>query len=147
MLQDETSVGLDPVSLPRPLSPALRIYVLFLFVAVMVTVTELVALWIAAPPFRRSRQANDAGYLQRLRTARASVKQWMGFTLLGWCFVASVDLYRISGRLLAAKTSSAISILWAIRDFSVGPELAFLVALFLFVVQWHLHDRITRLNR
>ena len=142
MLQDESSIGWDPLSIPRPLSPVLRVYALFLLVTVIVVMAKLVTLWIAAPPFRLSLQANNPEYLQRLRTVRVSVKQWMVCTLLVWGFVASVDLFQVSSRLLAAKMRGAVLILFAIRDFSVGPEMAFLVALFLFLAQWHLLNRI-----
>jgi hypothetical protein len=113
-----------------------------LLVTAIVAMVKLVPLWIAAPPFLLSRQANNPEYLQRLRTVRVSVKQWMVCTLLVWGFVASVDLFQVSSRLLAAKGAGTVLILFAIRNFSAGPEMAFLVALFLFLAQWHLLNRI-----
>lgn len=119
---------------------------LFLLVTVIVTTTRLVRLWLAAPPFWLSRQANNPNYLQRLRTKRASIKQWMICALLAWGFVASVELFQASDRLLETKSLGAFSILLAIRNFAVDLELASFVILFLFLVQWHLFKRVERLS-
>jgi len=147
VLQDDSTVGWDPISLPPNISPSLRCYVLFLFVAVVVVIAKLVTLWIAAPPFRLSRQARNPDFLQCLRRARRSIQQWLLCTLLGWGFVASIDLFEASGRLLVAKPRDVSLILFAVRNFSVGPEMASLVALLLFLAQWHLLNRIERLGK
>lgn len=147
MVQDDSSVGWDPALLPPSLSPIVRIYALFLFVAIVATVGRVLALWIAAPPFRLSRKANDHDYLQQLRTVYVNFKQWMICTLLACAFVASVELYQVSTRLLEAKVSGTVLILFEIRRFSLIPEMASFVALFLFLAQWHLLNRIGRLGK
>ena len=146
MMQDE-SVGWDPALLPPSLSPLVRIYALFLFVTAVATMGRLVALWIAAPPFRLSRKANNPDYLQELRTAYVNLKQWMVCILLACAFVASFELYQTSNRLLQAKASGPVVIFSPIRNFVVIPEMASFVALFLFLVQWHLLTRIRRLDK
>jgi len=142
VLQDESTVGWDPISLPPHISPSLRCYILFLSVAVVVVITKLVPLWIAAPPFRLLRQANNPDFLQRLRRARRSIQQWLLCTLLAWGLVASIDLFEASGRLLVAKPRDISLILFVVRGFLVGPEMASLVALLFFLAQWHLLNRI-----
>ena len=147
MLQDDSTVGWDPISLPPHISPSLRCYILFLFVAVVVVIAKLVPLWIAAPPFRLFRQANNPDFLQRLRRARRSIQQWLLCTLLAWGLVASIDLFEASGRLLVAKPRDISLILFVVRGFLVGPEMASLVALLFFLAQWHLLNRIERLGK
>ena len=145
MPQDESAVGWDPVSLPPHVSPSLRLYILFLLVAVIVTIAKLVTLWIAAPPFRLARQASNPNYLRRLQRARVSIQQWLVCTLLGWALVASVELFETSGRLLVAKPRNPSFLLFAVRDFSLGAETAWLIAILLFLAQWHLLNRVESL--
>jgi hypothetical protein len=145
MLQDESSIGWDPIYLPPHISPVLRIYTLFVLIAVIVTMARLIGFWIAAPPFRLSRVTNNPDYVRRLRIAHMSVKQWMICTLLAGGFVAAMDLYQISRRLLEAQPRNPIVALLAIRDFLVIPEMALLAAFFLFLAQWHLLNRTERL--
>ena len=146
MLQDDSSVGWDPLVIPPHISPSLKIYVLFLVIAVIAATTRLISLWIAAPPFWLSRQANNPTCLQRLRAERAKLKQWLVCTLLGWGVVASIELFQASTR-LEAKVNGIGSTLFAIRDFSMHAEMASVTALFLFLVQWHLLNRIERLSQ
>lgn len=145
MLQDDASVGWDPLVIPPHLSAPVRIYVLFLLVTVIATMVRLISLWIAAPPFWLSRQANNPDYLYRLRTECAKNKQWMIGTLLGWGVVTSIELFHATTRLLEVKLVGTSPILFAIRDFASLAEAASMVALFLFLVQWHLMNRIERL--
>lgn len=56
MFQDESTVGWDPIALRAYISPSRKLYMLFLLVAVIVTIAKLVTLWIAAPPFKRVTQ-------------------------------------------------------------------------------------------
>lgn len=140
-MQDESTVGWDPIALRPYISPSRKLYMLFLLVAVIVTIARLVRLWIAAPPFRLARQASNPNYLQRLRRARGGIQQWLVCTLLGWALVASVELVEISGWLLAAPRYTSF-LFFAVRDFSVGAEMASLVAIFLCVAQWHLLNRV-----
>lgn len=147
MLQDDSAVGWDPLSLPPHISPSARLYVLFLLVAVIGTIAKLVALWMSAPPFWLSRQKNNPDYLQRLQRARISIQQWLVCTLLGLGFVVSVDLFETSGRLLVTKPRDTSLILLAVRNLSVTPEMCWFVALFLFLAQWHLLNRIERLRK
>jgi hypothetical protein len=70
----------------------------------------------------------------------------MGFALLGWGLVASTDAYQACNHLLSAKAIGTTLILLEIRDSSAHLSLALLVALFLFLTQWHLQNRIERLS-
>ena len=147
MLQDDSSIGWDPLEFHPYVSLSLRIYAFFAVIAVIVTTTRLISLWIAAPPFWLSRQAHNPDYLRRLRTESDSVKQWMICTLLGWGGVASIELVHTSTRLVVAMVYGTSTILFAIRDFSMHAELASVIALFLFLVRWHLLNRIDRLDK
>jgi hypothetical protein len=70
MLQDDSPVVWDSIYVHRDPSTAVKVYVLFSLVAILVTATRLIALWMAAPPFRLSRQAINPAYLRQLQASR-----------------------------------------------------------------------------
>ncbi len=147
MQGDESAIGWDPMYIHREPSTALKIYVLFLLIAFVVTMTRMIAVWIAAPPFRLARQASNPAYLQRLQASRSSAKQWLGCTLLGWGILASTSVTHACDVLLQSKAAGTAALLWAIKDFSVSLSLGLFVALFLFLLQWHLHNRLEHLRK
>lgn len=145
MLQDDLSVGWDPALLrPQP-SLFARLYVLFLLVAIVLTIARLVRLWIAAPPFLLSRQIKNPDYLQKLWMTRVSIMQWTICICLACGLVGSTEIFRVLDRLALRPDTAAI--LFAIRDLSVVPAIAASVALFLFLAQWHLLNRMGRFGK
>jgi uncharacterized membrane protein len=145
-MQDEP-IGWDLTAIHPEPSTALKIYVLFSLLAILAAITRLVTLWIAAPPFRLSRQANNSAYSAQLSTASHSLKQWIGCALLAGGFVVCTDFYQACNHLLMAKTLNSTPILFAVRNSLPGLGLALLVALLLFLAQWHLLNRIEHLRK
>ncbi len=146
MQGDEQAIGWDPILIYREPSTAFKIYVLFTLVAFLVVVTRLIRVWIAVPPFRLRRQANNPAYLKRLQASRASLKQWMGCTLVAWATLASTTVTRTCDVLLESRATGMAAFVWAIKDLSTSLSLGSFVALFLFLAQWHLHNRIELLR-
>jgi len=110
----------------RTPSTSMKIYVLFLFLACIVTSVKLVRIWRAAPPFRLSRQASSPAYLELLETSSSSLKQWIGSTFLGWGIFASITLTDVCSRLLDDKRIGSALILFIIQGvntFQSGPPI------------------------
>jgi hypothetical protein len=143
MLQE--SVGWDPQNLIREPSTSFKIYLLFLILVCGATIIKLARIWRAAPPFRPSRRANDPVYLKLLRTSSRSLSQWIGCTFLGWGILTSTTLYDVCNGMMNEKTTGRVVILLVIRDFSTALSMVLWVALFVFLVRWHVVARIEHL--
>jgi hypothetical protein len=143
MLQE--SVGWDPQHLIREPSTSFKVYVLFLMVVCGATSIKLIRIWRAAPPFRPSRRVNDPNYLKLLRTSCRSLSHWIGCTFLGWGILAATTLYDFCNGMMMEKTTERAVILFMLRDFSTALSMALWVALFVFMVRWHVTARIERL--
>jgi hypothetical protein len=144
MLQESPTWDLRYID--RPLSTSMKMYVLFLFVVCILASVKLVRVWRAAPPFRLSRKAGSPAYLQSLETSSISLRQWIGSTFLAWGICASVSLYDVCNRLLESKGSIGSFVILFIQDFSTTLTMALLVVLFLYLVRWHMLERIERLR-
>jgi hypothetical protein len=144
MFQDGSSIQFEPMFIDGHPEPTVKIYVLVFLIALAVMLVRLLALWIAAPPFRLSRQAKNPGFIDKMQAMRASMKQWMGCMLLGSAFVACTQLVQSCDRLLASNATNA-GLVYAVRDIAVSINLGLFAALLLFLAQWHLHRRIERL--
>jgi hypothetical protein len=143
MLQE--SMNWDPRYIDAELSTGMKIYILFLFVVCIITSIRLIRVWRAAPPFRLSRQAGNPAYLRLLQASGTSLKQWIGFTFFAWGVLASVSLHDFCEGLLGEKRTARAVLLLAIQDFSATLTMALLVVLFLFLVRWHVLERIEHL--
>lgn len=130
----------------RTPSTIMEIYMLFLFLACIVTSVKLVRIWRAAPPFRPPRQGGRSAYLELLETSSSSLKQWLGSTFLAWGIFASITLTDVCSRLLDDKRIGSSLLLFIIPDFSTTLTMALLAALFLFLVRWHMLNRIEHLR-
>jgi hypothetical protein len=144
MLQESSTWDLRYIS--REPSNSMKYYVVFLFAVCILAGVKLVRVWRAAPPFRLSRNAGSAAFLHSLETSSTSLRQWMGLTLLAWGIFASVSLYDGCNRILDPKSTGSFLILFVIQDFSTTLTMALLVALFLYLVRWHMLKRIERLR-
>jgi hypothetical protein len=130
----------------RTPSTIMEIYMLFLFLACIVTSVKLVRIWRAVPPFRLRRQASSPAYVELLESSSSSLKQWLGSTFLAWGIFASITLTDVCSRLLYDKRIGSSLLLFIIPDFSTTLTMALLVALFVFLVRWHMLKRIEHLR-
>jgi|ERR1700738_309223 len=144
MLQESSKWDLR--QLPRENLTSMRIFILFLFSACVVTSVKLIRVWIPAPPFRLSPQAGSSRYLQSLKIASDSLKQWIEITFLGRGIVAVINLTEVCSRLLDDKMTGRFVVLFGIRDFSVTLTMTLVVVLFLFLARWHILRRIEKLR-
>jgi hypothetical protein len=147
MLQESATTSWDMRTMYYAPSTRYKLYMLFLLVVCVATGIKLVRLWIAAPPFRLSRQAHNPAYLQQLEYARNSLKQWMAVTLLVWGIFTSVSVYDVCNRLLDQKAFGGLLLISIIADFSTVLILCLVVVLFTLFVRWHLMKRIERLHK
>ncbi len=128
-------------------STALKIYILFLFVVWIVTSVKLIRIWRMAGPFRAQRQRENPAYESLLQSSAASLKRWIRFTGFGWGIFASKSIYDFCDRLLDQKTVGSLVVVFFVRDLSTALTMALLVALFAFLVQWHIGRRIENLAK
>jgi hypothetical protein len=146
MQQGLDSIGWPDYFYPHP-SAAMKLYILFSLVAIVAAITRLAALWITAPPFIASRQANNPLYLKRLQEACSSLTQWMGCTLLGGAVVAASDLHQACRHLQESKATSPTLILYRLDYLGESLTLVLGEALLIFLMRWHLLLRIEHLVR
>jgi len=125
----------------------LRLYLLFLLVACIVTSFKLVRLWITAPPFQLKRQAGNTVYFHRLEHARTSLKQWMTLTLVIWGIFTSLSTSDMCNGLLAQKTYGSTLFIYILGEFSTALTLCLVVVLFMLLVRWYLMKRMEQLHR
>jgi len=149
MLQD--SVTWDVRAMIREPGPTLKVYILFLLVVWITASVKVVRVWLAAPPFRLSRQRGNPAYLAQLQTLSASLTQWIGCTFLACGIVVSAGLYDVRNRLLdEALNGKAVAksiMLFYLGDFASVLSMAIWVALSLFLVRWHMLWRIEQLSK
>lgn len=143
MLQE--SVTWDPQMIVEP-STGQKIYVLFLVVVCVVTIIKLMRVWRVALPFRLSTQANNPSYLKLLRICHRSLCQWFGCIFLAWAILSSTAIYNLCHGMLSEKVTGRTVILFAIRDFFTSLSMALWVVLFVFLIRWHVSNRIERLR-
>ena|SRR5713226_3853482 len=138
----QESVSWDPQNMIREPFIRFQIYLVFLIVVCGTTIIKLAKIWWAAPPFRSSRRANDPVYLKLLLTSGRSLSQWIGCTFLAWGILVSTTLYEVSRGMMNEKVTGRLIILSEIRELSTALSMALLVALFVFLVRWHVLARI-----
>jgi hypothetical protein len=139
----DESVGWDPV-VQEP-SIAFRLYLLFLVIACSVTVVRLIRIWLAVPPFS-SKGASDPDYIKLLRKSSLSLFHRIGCTFLGWAILCATTLYVVCRGLLDEKATGWAVIQFMIRDISLELGMALWVVSFIFLVRWHVSNRIERLR-
>lgn len=144
MLQE--SVTLDPQNLIVEPSISQRIYVLFLVVVCVVTIIKLIRVWRTALPFRLSSQSKNPSYLKLLRISHRSLSHWIGCVFLAWAILSSTAIYNFCHGMLYEKVTGRIVILFATRDLFTSLSMALWVVLFVFLVRWHVSNRIERLR-
>ncbi len=142
MFQETTTWDLRDMH-PAP-SAGFNFYVLFLFVACVVAGAKLLKAWRVARPFRSARQADNPAYLESLNAASISLKHWIGCIFLVWGLYASMHLYEVCSGLYVSKSVGNSAILLVIQDFSTGFTMTCMVALFLFLVRWHMVKRVQK---
>jgi len=146
MLQELPETTWDLRTIGHPLSASLRIYILFLFVVCIVACIKLVRVWRGALPFRLHHQAKNPNYLELLQASAVSLKQWISCVFLGWGFVVSISLSEDCDRLLASKGTGSFLVLYFIQELSSLLTMTLLVVLFVFLVRWHIVNRIEHLR-
>lgn len=144
-MQQET-VTWDPQNMIVEPSTSQKIYVLFLVVVCVVTIIKLIRVWRVALPFRLSTQANNPSYLKLSRSIHGSLSHWMWCMFLGWGVLSSTALYDFCNGMLNEKVTGRMVILLQIREFSALLATALWVVLFVFLIRWHVSNRIERLS-
>jgi hypothetical protein len=142
MLQESSSTTWDLRTMVIEPSGILKAYIFFLLTVCVVAIVKLVRSWRLVPPFR---SATDKASVPRLRSTIESLRYWRGVTYQGWGIFASISLYELCDRLLDQRRVGDLLVVFLIREFSTALTMALLVALFLYLVQWHLHRRAEKL--
>ncbi|MGB2679286.1 MAG: hypothetical protein WAN12_19565 [Candidatus Acidiferrum sp.] len=145
-MPQESTTSWDIHAMPVGLSPAERLYVLFLLVVFVVALVELIRTWRSALSSKLSLPTESATHLKQLRNAATKLKQWIYITLLVCGFFTSYELYHVSDRLLTERIRSGYVELWSFQGLFVLLEMTFLVATFVFLVRWHIVKRIAKLS-
>ena len=144
MPQESPTVQWDPVYIDRAPSTLLKIYVLFLLVACIVTLFNLIRVWRVVLPFSTKCPTNPSAYSKLLQASASSFGRWIGLTFLAWGLLASTTVYATCNALLREKATGRNEILLLIRDFSTTLSPALFVVLFLYLARWHTLIRMER---
>lgn len=142
----QASVSWDPQTLIREPSVIFKIYLLFLVVVCATTTMKLVRIWRAVPPLRRVDRLDDPIYMKLMRTASRSLSQWIGCTFFAWGILVATTLREVSSGMMNEKVSGRLMILFEVRDFSTALSLTLWIALYVFLVRWHVVARIDALS-
>lgn len=142
----QASVSWDPQTLIREPSVIFKIYLLFLVVVCATTTMKLVRIWRAVPPLRRVDRLDDPIYMKLMRTASRSLSQWIGCTFFAWGILVATTLCEVSSGMMNEKVSGRLMILFEVRDFSTALSLTLWIALYVFLVRWHVVARIDALS-
>ena len=145
MLQESTTTW-DLRALPPETSPAERLYLLFLLIVFIVALVELMRSWRSAPLSKALSPTERTKYVKRLQIAGTKLKQWIYITLLACGFLISYELWHESTRLLIERVHDSLEVLLSFRGLFVLLEMTFLVAIFVFLVRWHIVNRIAKLS-
>jgi len=81
-----------------------------------------------------------------LEASRTRLKQWIFCTFLAWGILTSTSLYGVCSRLLGEKRIGSGEYLFVLEDHAAALTMTLLVALFAFLVRWHLVTRIEDLH-
>jgi hypothetical protein len=144
MLQE--TVTFDLRHMPRQPSISMIVYMPFLFIVGLVTCRKLIRIWKIALPFKPQRPVNIPDYLQLLKTSTSSLTQWISLTFLCWGIFAAESLYKVCDKLFDEEKIRKLELLFIIQDFPAAFTMTLLVALFVFVVRWHVLKRIENLR-
>ncbi|HKM83973.1 MAG TPA: hypothetical protein VJY15_23825 [Candidatus Acidoferrum sp.] len=128
------------------ISPAERLYMLFLLLVFIVGLVELIRTWRLIPSSKVAPDTQSAARIKQLRNAATKLKQWIYITFLACGFFTSYELYHVSDRLLTERIHSGFVELWSFQGLFVLLEMTFLVAIFVFLVRWHIVKRIAKLG-
>jgi hypothetical protein len=146
MLQESTTVQWDPIYIYRDPGIAFRIYLLFLVVPCVVTVSRLVRVWRVVLPFTNKRASLDSAYLRLLQVSTNGIKRWIGLVCLAWGLLTSAGVYHACGMMYFEKNIRGAAILLWVQDFSVALSMALSVVVFLYLVRWYLLVRTERFH-
>ena len=105
MPQESPTVQWDPVYIDRAPSAVLKIYALFLLVACVVNLSNLIRVWRVVPPFSAKRPTVPAAYLKLLHASATVFGRWIGLTFLVWGLLTSTSLYGVCNALLVEKVT------------------------------------------
>jgi hypothetical protein len=122
------------------------VYTLLLFVVFIVAGVSIIKIWWMVPPFRGPRAIEPLVYRRLLETTRNRLRQWMLLAFLVWGLCESMEIGRVTFRLLGQPRNITPGILFAVRDFTTGVNMVLIDALLIFLLRWHILQRIERLR-
>jgi hypothetical protein len=146
MLQESTQVQWDPINIDRPPSKGLEIYLLFLLIACVMTVPNLVRVWRSVPPFSSKSPAFAAAYCKVLQISANRFRRWIGLIFLASGLLTTTAVYDTCSALLLEKRPGLAAVVPVIQDFSATLCIGLLVVLFLYLARWHIRVRLERFH-
>jgi hypothetical protein len=132
----------DPRFVDRAPSTVLKVYVLFLLAACVVTLFNLAKVWRAVPPFSRKSPAVGSVYLKLLEKSANRVRRWIGLIFLMSGLLTTTTVYDTCSALLLAKRPGLTAVVPVIQDFSATLGIGLSVVLILYLVRWHILVRL-----
>lgn len=147
MLQESTSTW-NLRNMPYESSATDKVYLIFLLAVCVVTSVRLVRVWRAVPPLKAHHKLGDVEYVQLLQLSAASLKRWIGFTLLIGGIFASIKLTHDSNMALNSNAlSGGFLVFIFLRELSPTLTMSLLVALYAFLAHWYISRRVENLRR
>ena len=126
----------------REPSVSYKLYILFLLTICVVGIVKLWKVWRSGLSSKRDSPA----YIRDLQISASSLRQWIGLTFLGWGIFASVTLVNLCYRLLDEKVVGLGTFLLVLIDYATTLSLALFAIALLYLIRWHILQRIQRLG-
>jgi hypothetical protein len=144
MLQESSPAAWDLRAMHSTPNAIIKTYILFLLTVSAVAFVKMMLVWRIVPPFRKARPEHSPAYRALLESTVESLRYWRSLTYQGWGIFASISLYALCDRLLDEQRVGSLLVVSLVEEFSTTLTMALLVALVVFLLQWNLHKRVTR---
>lgn len=127
---------------------AVKLYVLFVLLSLLVALVQLLRSWILAPPFRRTLTDSAQRPVPVFRRQALSLLRWMVLNALVWAGVTVAGLSSLFRGTWSSRPVQMQFFALGLLEEVLRPAALFCLTLIvLYVVRWHILWRAERLER
>lgn len=127
---------------------AVKLYVLFVLVSLLVALVQLLRNWFLGPPFRHLPADSAQRVALIFRSQALSLRRWIFLSLLAWAGVTLAGTLNMLGGISASRGNIGLPLMADVFADLLQPTVLFWWVLsLLYVVRWHILWRAERLER
>ena len=127
---------------------AVKLYVLFVFVSLLVALVQLLRNWFLVPPLRSALTDSAQRAVPVFRRQALSLLRWMGLNVLVWAGVTVAGLISLfRGTWSSRPVQMQFFALGLLEEALQPAALSCLTLIVLYVARWHILWRAERLER